>query len=245
MKLYHTLTLGIILLSCNQTVELTPDTSSNSAQTGIFEKGETHSHASDGIVRNLHQVLVKQHIKGKRYSYCEVEEGNKTYWLATMGGDFQEGGTYMYNEGIEKTDYKSTELDRIFDRILLVSALYSNAELLESKTSGPATANASNVKISIPKTSVAIKELVNNTTKYANKTIEVTGKITKVNPAIMDRNWIHLVDGSMDSYDFVCTSNEVFPVGHVLTLKGKLSVNKDFGAGYSYDLILENAQLVK
>jgi hypothetical protein len=245
MKTNYFFYVGIALMSCNQTVDLTPNAEGSSEKTGIFEKGESHSHASDGIVKSVHQIVIKEHIKGERYSYCEVIEGANTYWIATMGGDFKEGATYMYNEGIEKTDYKSTELDRTFDRILLVSALYSSSESLESKTSASAPAPGPDIKVTIPKTSVPIKELVTNSKKYANKSIEVTGKITKVNPGIMDRNWIHLADGSMDSYDFVCTSEEVFPVGHVVTLKGVLAVNKDFGAGYSYDLIVENARKIK
>jgi hypothetical protein len=53
-----------------------------------------------------------------------VNEKGRTYWLATMGGDFKVGETYGYNEGIEKTQYHSTELNKTFDQILLVSALY-------------------------------------------------------------------------------------------------------------------------
>lgn len=245
MKMNYILYVGLALMSCNQTVELTPNSEASQEKTGIFEKGETHSHASDGIVRSVHKIIVKEHKRGARYSYCEVTEGNNTYWLATMAGDFQNGSTYFYNEGIEKTDYKSTELDRTFDRILLVSALYSDMELSESKSSAPTSVPGPDTKVTIPKSSVPIKELVNNSKKYANKSVEITGKITKVNPGIMDRNWIHLADGSMDSYDFVCTSEDVFPVGHVVTLKGVVAVNKDFGAGYSYDLIVENARKVK
>ena len=60
----------------------------------------------------------------------------------------------------------------------------------------------------------------------------------------MDRNWIHLKDGSKDNYDFVVTSDIAIPVGHTITFKGKLILNKDFGAGYKYDIILVDGVLV-
>lgn len=245
MKTYKFIYIGMALLSCNQSVELKPTSELQGNKTGIFESDETHNHASDGIVRTAHEVEVIQHIRGKRYSYCEVRENNQTYWLATMGGDFEEGNNYAYNEGIEKTEYRSTELDRTFDRILLVSALYSKDKGQKTSAQPSETVTGPVKDIVIPETSIRIKELVQNSSKYANKVVEITGKITKVNPSIMDRNWIHIADGSMNSYDFVCTSNEAFPVGHVVTLKGKVAVNKDFGAGYTYDLIVENAEILK
>ena len=61
----------------------------------------------------------------------------------------------------------------------------------------------------------------------------------------MGRNWIHLRDGSQDDYDFVVTSSSMIPEGHVVTLSGTLNLDKDFGAGYRYDIIVENAQVIK
>jgi len=60
----------------------------------------------------------------------------------------------------------------------------------------------------------------------------------------MDRHWLHLQDGSFDSFDLVATSETVIPVGHIVNIKATLRKDKDFGAGYSYDLILENAELI-
>ena len=67
----------------------------------------------------------------------------------------------------------------------------------------------------------------------------------KVNDAIMDRNWIHLVDGSADDYDFVITSNVSVPVGHAVVFEGLISTNRDFGAGYKYELLMEDAVTLK
>jgi hypothetical protein len=61
----------------------------------------------------------------------------------------------------------------------------------------------------------------------------------------MNRNWIHLQDGSRNAFDFVVTTAQPLPVGHTVTLEGVLSVDRDFGAGYKYDVILENGQTIR
>ena len=60
----------------------------------------------------------------------------------------------------------------------------------------------------------------------------------------MGRNWIHIKDGSKDDYDLVITSNTFVKEGSMITIKATVTLNKDFGAGYKYDLILENGIII-
>ena len=61
----------------------------------------------------------------------------------------------------------------------------------------------------------------------------------------MNRNWIHLQDGSKNDYDLVITSDTFVPEGKIITIQALVSLNRDFGAGYSYDLILENGTIIE
>jgi len=61
----------------------------------------------------------------------------------------------------------------------------------------------------------------------------------------MGRNWIHVQDGTLNSFDFVVTSDAVVPVGYTVTFRGVLQTVRDFGSGYSYDIILEQGILVQ
>jgi hypothetical protein len=61
----------------------------------------------------------------------------------------------------------------------------------------------------------------------------------------MGRNWIHLRDGSQDDFDLVITTRTFVPEGNVVTVRAVVALNKDFGAGYKYDLILENGTIVQ
>lgn len=61
----------------------------------------------------------------------------------------------------------------------------------------------------------------------------------------MERNWIHLKDGTKNDFDLVVTSDTFVPEGSIITVKALVSLNKDFGAGYTYDLILENGTITQ
>jgi len=81
----------------------------------------------------------------------------------------------------------------------------------------------------------------------AGQAVVVHGKVVKFSPAILGVNWIHLQDGSGKAEDktndLTLTSSATVAVGDEVTLRGTLGVNKDFGAGYTYAVIVENAAL--
>lgn len=82
------------------------------------------------------------------------------------------------------------------------------------------------------------------------KTIRVQGKVVKISSMIMGKNWIHLQDGSGDpktnTHDLVFTTDATtIEKGKVITMEGILTANKDFGSGYKYDAIVEEAKVVE
>ncbi len=77
-----------------------------------------------------------------------------------------------------------------------------------------------------------------------DSTVAVRGKVVKVNAGIMDKNWLHLRDGSGEegTNDLTVTTTAELPdVGEMVLVSGTLAVDKDFGMGYQYPVILEDA----
>lgn len=91
-----------------------------------------------------------------------------------------------------------------------------------------------------------VAELFAQKEALAGKEVSVRGMVVKFNPQIMNTNWLHIQDGSGEkgTNDLTITSPQTVDVGKVAVVTGKLSVDKDFGYGYKYSLILEDAQLV-
>jgi hypothetical protein len=163
--------------------------------------------------------------------------------------DVELGKQYFFRGGLLKTHFESKEYNRIFEKVYLVSNLVpSEHSQTESKTvSAEAETKAvvSDVKIEHKEGSISIKELVDNKSKYKDQTVQLTGNVVKVNPNIMGRNWIHIKDGTLDDYDLVITSSVAIPEGHIVSLKGQVKLDQNFGAGYTYELIVENAEIVR
>ena len=200
----------------------------------------------------LHTVVVNEILPTANYTYLNVTEGEKVFWIAVSSTDAKIGDTYFYVGGLLKNNFESKALNKVFDEMYLVGNLVSSNH---GEQSGDITANNSTpnelaaksekINITRQKGSIKISEIVNNPKKYEGQTVQIDGECTKINLGIMGKNWIHLKDGSQDAYDLVITSDEMVDVGSVVTMKAEVVLNKDFGAGYKYDLILENGVIVK
>jgi hypothetical protein len=92
---------------------------------------------------------------------------------------------------------------------------------------------------------VRVSETYEKAEKLDKKTVVVRGKVVKVSKGIMGKNWVHLRDGSGDpgkgTNNLVVTTQDDPNVGDVVTAKGTLYKDKDFGAGYKYRVIVEEA----
>lgn len=97
------------------------------------------------------------------------------------------------------------------------------------------------------KEAYTVAEVFANGKELDGKTAVIRGKVVKVSRAIMGKNWIHLKDGSGDDAKgtgrLVVTSQDLPAVGDVVTARGTLHKDKDFGAGYRYDMIMEDASV--
>ena len=71
------------------------------------------------------------------------------------------------------------------------------------------------------------------------------GKVVKFNPEIMGKNWLHVQDGTGEKgmNDLTITSAARAKVGDTVLVKGKLVLDRDFGFGYKYALIIEDAEV--
>ena len=113
----------------------------------------------------------------------------------------------------------------------------------------PAAANAGPIEVSKAggATGRTVEELYAQKGDLAGKTIALRGKVVKYTAGIMGRNWIHIQDGTGDAgsgtHDITVTSSATAAVGQVVLVQGIVAVDKDFGAGYRYDVILEEASV--
>lgn len=110
----------------------------------------------------------------------------------------------------------------------------------------PVTAAENQVAIEVAESKISIGELFTNRDSYNGKVVIVSGEVTKINKAIMGRNWVHLKDGTggPGTDDLLITTQENVTTGNVVTFSGMVVLKKDFGSGYYYELLLEMGKIV-
>jgi hypothetical protein len=106
--------------------------------------------------------------------------------------------------------------------------------------------------VKVPKATGAdartVAEIFAQRAALQEKPVTIRGKVVKFNEGIMGRNWVHLRDGTGTAgkdNDITVTTNDTVAVGEVVVVKGTVRVDKDFGHGYSYPVIVEDAKLGK
>ena len=78
------------------------------------------------------------------------------------------------------------------------------------------------------------------------ETVVIRGKVVKVNANIMGKNWLHVRDGSGEegTNDLTITTTGAVPaIGDTVLVTGAVGLNRDFGMGYMYPLIVEDAEV--
>ena len=196
-----------------------------------------------------HKVTVTELIQSSNYSYLKLKEGDQEYWAAVTRFEAKVGQTYYYTQGMEMKDFKSRELNRTFDSIWFIGEL-SEQPISAKKpqtltTSGRQTVNQTkDISVKAAEGGTTISALMSNKSQFANKTIKINGQVVKFSADIMSKNWVHLQDGTESSgqYDLVITTNDVVRVGDIVTFEGRISLDKDFGYGYKYDILMEDAK---
>jgi hypothetical protein len=199
--------------------------------------------------QNSHKVVVKEVIQVREYTYLLVNEGGVEKWLATPPIQAKAGETYYYEGGFEMTQFKSRDLDRTFDRILFLEGISREPGSEQMVSPGATVPKEQKRAISIEpiEGGVTIAELYSNPGSYKGKLVTVKGQVVKYTPEVMGTNWIHIQDGTdfNGKYDLTITSDQSTEVGEIAVFEGRLSIDKDLGFGYFYEILIEEAKLTK
>src|SRR3569832_2302053 len=92
-----------------------------------------------------------------------------------------------------------------------------------------------------------VEGLYQDKAKLGGHEVQVRGKVVKVNTGVMKRNFLHIQDGTgkQGSNVLTETSQETAEIGDEVVVTGKLAVDKDFGAGYTFPILLEESHITK
>lgn len=206
------------------------------------------------------------------YTYVRVDTGKNKSWAAAPKFEVKVGDKVDVARAMPMANYHSKILKKDFDVVFFTGSVTVNgkpagADAAQDLPKGhpPLAGDAGALpkghpaigadaakaatdfsKIKKPAGGLAVSEIVTSRTKLKNKAVAVRGKVVKYNGNVMGKNWLHIRDGSggEGNNDLTVTTSSVAKVGDTVLVSGKVSTDRDFGGGYKYPVILEDAKVV-
>jgi len=194
------------------------------------------------------------------YTYVFMDTGQDQRWVAALETPVAVGDVIQTDQGMAMSGFTSNTLNRTFNVVYFVGSLQNlsggsqpmaqaSDELPAGHpdvTGGAAPAAAvSNVEPFEQGRDIAY--VYANKDDLAGSEITLRGRVVKYNPGILGWNFIHIQDGSGDAAagnnDLIVTTKADTAVGETVVLTGNIVLDKDFGAGYSYPVLLEDASV--
>jgi len=199
------------------------------------------------------EVLEVQQVDS--YTYMRMRTANGETWAAVATAPVKKGAIVTIQDITVMNDFQSKALKKTFKTVVFGSlaagpgSASAKAAPVSPHTGVPKAVEAMDVKV--PKATGAnartVGEIMAKPGDAKDKPVLVRGKVVKYSGGIMGRNWIHLRDGTGSATDktndLLVTTTEQAKVGDVITAKGVVRVDKDFGAGYVYKALVEDAAL--
>jgi hypothetical protein len=194
------------------------------------------------------------------YTYIRI--GNQ--WAAVPAVNVKKGDNVTISAQMVMENFESKSLNRKFDKIVFGSIANGAAPVPAAAPAQPAAnpmasamgtpsqhmnpaVDAGPIKVEKAANGHTVAEVWEMKGVMRDQPVTVRGKVVKFLPEIMGKNWLHVRDGSgtraKGDDDITVTTKDAVKVGDVITVTGTLRVDKDFGAGYMYPVIIEDAKV--
>lgn len=188
------------------------------------------------------------------YTYVKIILDNKPVWAAGPVTKVKQGDLIAFNPRMPMKNFHSKALNRDFEIIYFVGQFSVNGKSStpnRNAASADPHKNTQNPAVvaeikTFPKADNGrtIENILNDKEKLDNKAIQVRGQVIKFTADVMGKNWIHIRDKST-SQDLTITTDAAVALNDIILVNGQLALNKDFGYGYVYEVIVEDAKITK
>jgi hypothetical protein len=196
------------------------------------------------------------------YTYLRLATPGGEKWAAVQQAKVAVGDKVTITGVSLMTAFASPTLKRTFDEIYFGTLDGQGAKGVPTAPGDSSALGASpphgGAAAPVPVASVAkapgptgrtVAEIWANKTTLKDKPVAVRGTVVKFNAGILGKNWIHLQDRSPSKTpgdnDITVTTSATAAVGDVIVVRGIIHTDKDFGSGYTYPVVVEDAVIEK
>jgi DNA/RNA endonuclease YhcR with UshA esterase domain len=200
-----------------------------------------------GAIRG--QVLEVQNVEG--YTYLRLKTRDGEVWAAVSSASVKPGAVVNIGNSMTMENFESATLKKRFDKIIF-GAIVETGAVASAHPGAAAPLKVEKVekvaKASGPQART-VAELVQGKAALKDKAVVLQARVVKVNNGIMGKNWWHLQDGSGtvqdSSHDVLVTTQDTAVVGDLVTVRGTVRTDVTLGAGYAFDVMVEDAKSSK
>jgi hypothetical protein len=250
----------IFALSIAICTKTTPVKAQPDAAPALSAQAAGSSAVSDSPDAKSFSGKVVETMNAANYTYILVDTGKQKLWAAARQFQVKVGDSVTIEAGMPMRNYHSPTLNRDFELVYFTgNALVGGVQATTANpaatlppghpptTGGPAQPTKIDLSgIKKAEGGKTIQEIYAAKAQLAGKPVKVRGKVVKYNSMIMGKNWLHLQDGTgtEGSNDLTLTTTSEAKVGNTVVVTGTIAIDKDFGYGYKYPVIMEDAKLV-
>ena len=195
------------------------------------------------------------------FVYLRLQTRDGETWAVVAKAPVKKGTEVTLDNVTTMTNFESKKLNRKFDQIVFGSIAMSGPGATAGASAGSDmaamnacianTADVGDVKVAKASGPNArtVAEIVSRKADLKDKPVAVRGKVVKFTGGVLGKNWIHLRDGSGSasdaSNDVLVTTTDEAKIGDVVLVQGVVHLDRDFGSGYSYQVLIEEASVKK
>jgi len=240
---------AVVPLSCKES----PKTAPNPAASSMPVVADHATAPATSVARTAAVVIegkVVETIEVHNYTYLHIETATGKVWAAVPKAQVAAGSQVAVENAMKMSNFHSPTLNRTFEEIFFGTLRGAPAALVIATAAGSASAPPPiPTDVAVHKATgpnaFTVAEVITQSEKLNGKSVTIQAVVVKVNTGILDRNWVHVRDGSGSeadkTNDILLTTTETPKVGDVVIAKGRVATNKDFGSGYSYQVMIEEA----
>ena len=186
------------------------------------------------------------------YTYLRLKTRDGRLWAAVLRAPVWRGDTVTIDNAFVMHNFESKPLKRTF-RTILFGTLNSSGSNATGTHPGAAHIILVNMRVSgdiqvakaIGTNAVTVAEINSERIQLRDRVVEVRGRVVKINSGIMGMNWVHLRDGTGSTVDatndILVTSEQEVAIGEDVTAEGTVRTDVDFGSGYTYKVLIDDA----
>lgn len=219
---------------------------------------DTETPAQQPAAASGYTGTVVETMNAAGYTYVLLDTGTERIWAAGPECTVKIGEKISIPQGMLKENFNSKTLNRTFEKIYFVESIMpltgGKAACTvpqeqgmdgKSRTVAPRPADINFQDIKKPAGGRSVAEIYQGKKTLAGKRVRLCGKVVKFNAEIMNKNWAHVQDGTgpVGANDLTVVTADSAKVGDTVLVDGVVVLDKDFGFGYKYDVLIDNATL--